>query len=206
MTRPTGSRLHVTCGSASRPLRSASSAGAGCECGVRPAGLQLRSAGARRAATFSRERPWRRLLPWQPERKPGGRRRRRRRRRLLPPARAVQLAETAGPRSRIPPGSPGPLPYVPQGERECGVHAAEPEQPDGRAAQEAAGAGRGKRGRGVQPLGGRRVEHQPAERGRGRRRRGPGARGAAAVPAGRDPRLRVRGGRLLRARRLPVWL
>ena len=61
-------------------------------------------------------------------------------------ARAVQPFETASPRSLVPPGSPGPLPYVPQGERECGVHAAELEQPHGRAPQEAAGAGRGEHG------------------------------------------------------------
>ncbi|KAJ8788913.1 hypothetical protein J1605_022319 [Eschrichtius robustus] len=85
--RPCRLGLHVTRGPTSRSLRSASSAGAGRESRVRPARLQLCSAGARRAATFSPERPRRRrLLPWQSEREPGGGRRRQR---FLVPARAV---------------------------------------------------------------------------------------------------------------------
>lgn len=96
------------------------------------------------------------------------------------------------------PGQPRAPVHVLQGERECGVHAAEPEQPHGRAPQEAAGAGRGEHGRGAQPSGGRGVGASLQGAGAGGGGVGDLERGAAAVPAGRDPRLRVRGGSLPR--------
>lgn len=94
---------HVTRGPASRPLRNASSAGAGRESRVRPASLQLRSARARRPATFSPERPRRRRRPWHPERAPAGGRRRR----SPLPAQAVQPLRDRRPAEPRPsPGQP----------------------------------------------------------------------------------------------------
>uniref|UniRef100_A0A493T260 Solute carrier family 2 member 13 n=1 Tax=Anas platyrhynchos platyrhynchos TaxID=8840 RepID=A0A493T260_ANAPP len=120
--------------------------------------------------------------------------------------------------ARPPPPSPLPCPragrdprrpsHVPQGQRQCGVHAAEPEQPDGREAAAAAGGGGRRLGGGGGCCGRaepdrRRVVLQPQQRGVGRRA---GAGGSAAVPAGRDPRLRLRGVGFLRPGGLPFRL